>query len=205
MNITISRLSLAGAATLACALAGCGGGNTNAPLPVVGIQQYVQIERLARPAVKELFEKFVDHQTSNAAEPYADSTLQTQIVAFTNALRPPKASVGSNYGTAIASVLYPDEITVDLSQTGRAAYLGKETGGVTGGGSTFGGRDLSDDVIGISLGVVFGKTLGPAATGGLGLQPEDNEENNCLSTENLPTPRTSQTKVATFPYLATPH
>jgi hypothetical protein len=155
---------------------------------------------LSRPAVKELFEKFVDHQISNASEPYADTTLQGEIQSFTDALRPPNATIGSDYGKALAGVLYPNWITADISQTGGAAYLGNETGGATSATkSTFGGRAITDDVIAISLGAVFGGTL-PA----LKLQPEDNEENNCISNDNTPQ-RASQTPPATFPYLAVPH
>jgi hypothetical protein len=188
---------------LSFGLAACGGGNSVNSVPVPGSPagtKYVQIELLARPAVKELFEKFVDHQVTNAAEPYADPTLQGEIQSFTDALRPPNATVGSDYGKVLAAVLYPNWITADLSQTGGAAYLGNETGGATSATkSTFGGRAITDDVIAISLGAVFGGTL-PA----LKLQPEDNEENKCISNDNTPQ-RASQTPTATFPYLAAAH
>jgi hypothetical protein len=184
-------------------LAACGGGNSVNSVPVPGSPagpKYVQIELLSRPAVKELFEKFVDHQISNASEPYADTTLQGEIQSFTDALRPPNATVGSDYGKALASVLYPNWITADISQTGGAAYLGNETGGATSAThSTFGGRAITDDVIAISLGAVFGPTLAA-----LHVQPEDNEENNCISNDNTPQ-RASQTPTAAFPYLASPH
>jgi len=171
-------------------LAACGGsGSSGQTLPGSGsggsatganTTQYKQIELLSRPAVKELFEKFIDHQTTNAAEPYADTTLQTEIQGFTDALRPPSATLGSDYGKALAGVLYPNWITVDVSQTGGAAYLGNETGGATSAThSTFGGRALTDDVV-------------------------DNEEDNCLITDNVAM-GASQAPVATFPYLHAPH
>ena len=195
-------LSLLSIGALGLGLAACGGSSVNTT-PVQGSSlgpKYVQIELLSRPAVKELFEKFVDHQITNAAEPYADPTLQGEIQSFTDALRPPSATLGSDYGKVLAAVLYPNWITADVSQTGGAAYLGNETGGATSATkSTFGGRAITDDVIAISLGAVFGHTL-PA----LGLQPEDNEENNCISNDNAPQ-RASQTPTATFPYLASPH
>jgi hypothetical protein len=175
---------LLGAGTLALALGACGGGGSTSPT--------------APTTNKELFEKFVDHQTTNAAEPYNDPTLQGEIQSFTDALRPPTAS--TDYGKVLASVLYPNEYTVDLSQTGGAAYLGNETGGATSTTkSTFGGRAVTDDVIDISLGAVFGKTL-PT----LGLVGDDGEENNCLSSENLAQAAT-QVPTAAFPYLAVPH
>ena len=196
---TLYALYAAGA--LALAVTGCAGGNsTNLGAPYVAPKAgtYVQIERLSRPAVKELFEKFVDHQISNMTEPYNDPTLQGEIQTFTDALRPPKN--GADYGKVLASVLYPDEYTVDLSQTGGAAYLGNETGGATSATkSTFGGRGVTDDVIDISLGAVFGGTL-PA----LGLVTDDGQENNCLSKENL-AQNPTQVPTGTFPYLAVPH
>jgi len=160
-------------------------------------QHYQQIELLSRPLTKELFERFVDHQTSNAAEPYDDPGLQSQIASFTDTFRRPNVALGSDYGKALASLLYPNEYLVDLSQAGSASYLGVETGGKT--GSTFGGRDLADNVVDTTVGSVFGNTLVT-----LGIQPEDNEENHCLSTQNV-AQRPSQERGPAFPYLATPH
>jgi len=193
-------LSVAGVAAIA--LAGCTGSASTpqAPYSAPAGGMYVQIERLSRPAVKELFEKFVDHQTSNAVEPYNDPTLQGEIQSFTDALRPPTAT--TDYGATLAKILYPDEYTVDLSQTGGAAYLGNETGGATSAThSTFGGRGVTDDVIDISLGAVFGNTLSTLPPLGLA---DDHEENNCLSKENL-AQNATQVPTATFPYLAGPH
>ena len=184
-------------AALAAILAGCTTGNAAVTTGVIAPQSYQQIELLSRPAVKELFEKFVDHQVTNAAEPYSDPTLQGEIQTFTDALRPPNAGKGSDYGKALASILYPNEYAVDLSQSGKASYLGVETGGATGG--KFGGRDIADNVIDISLGAVFGNTLGA-----LGVQPEDNEENTCLTTQHVAM-NASQVRTGTFPYLAAPH
>lgn len=178
-------------------LTACGGGAVATTPIAVPATQYQQIELLSRPAVKELFEKFVDHQTSNAVEPYADPTLQGQIQSLTDALRPPNAALGTDYGKALASILYPNEMTADLSQTGVASYLGVETGGATGG--KFGGRAITDDVIDISLGAVFGNTLGA-----LHVQPEDNQENNCLTKDNVAM-NASQAPTGAFPYLHGPH
>ncbi len=197
MKKQLRLLCTAGA--LGLTLAACNNNNSTPPKPPpINGGSYTQIERLSRPAVKELFEKFVDHQTSNAVEPYNDPTLQGEIQSFTDALRPPKG--GLDYGKALAGVLYPDEYTVDLSQSGGAAYLGKETGGATSATkSTFGGRGPADDVIDISLGAVFGNTL-PT----LGLIGDDGQENNCISKENV-AQNASQAPTATFPYLNTPH
>jgi hypothetical protein len=195
-----SRYIGVAAIALGTLLAGCNGSTNNIPRgpgTVGGKQAYVQIELLSRPAVKEVFEKFVDHQVTNATEPYNDPTLQGEIQALEDALRPPNTNVGSDYGKALASVLYPNVYIVDLSQTGPASYLGVETGGATGG--KFGGRAVTDDVVDISLGALFGNTLAK-----LGVQPEDNEENNCLTTDNVSI-ASSQKPTSSFPYLHPPH
>ena len=204
--------SLTAIGALGLGLAGCGGSNSAVPTvgstglatplptnPPASAASYVQIELLSRPAVKEVFENFNDHKITNAVEPYAGSPadpLQAEIKATENTVRPPAGN--ANFGAALQSVLYPNVYIVDLSNTtDRATYLGVETGGATGG--KFGGRDPGDDVIGISLGVAFGNTLVK-----LGVQPEDNEENACISAENV-TQSPSQTRTSTFPYLAGPH
>jgi len=213
MTNTISRLAAASVAALI--LAACNSAATSVPIssgpirpgplptnPPTSTATYVQIELLSRPAVKEAFENFNDHKTTNKVEPYAGSPadpLQAEIKGTEDTLRPPKATPGgaADYGAALQSILYPNELAVNLAATGNASYLGVETGGATGG--TFGGRDISDDVIGISLGAAFGNTLSA-----LKVQPDDGQENACLSQENV-TQNPSQAKTGAFPYFAPPH
>jgi len=136
---------------------------------------YAQIERLARPAVKEAFESFDNHDKTNRSAPTNDPALADAIVSFTT------TAAGRSAETAgvLKAVLTPDEMLADLSQTGvKAAYLGTETGGAT--GSKFGGRGLSDDVIDISLGAIFGNTVSA-----LKLAPDDGKESKCLTTDNV--------------------
>jgi hypothetical protein len=207
-------IALAALAAGGLGLAACNGSSTSVPPftsgsafatplptnPTTPSGSYVQIELLARPAVKEALENFNDHKTTNAVEPYAGAPadpLFAEIKSTEDTLRPPNAALGTDYGAALQSVLYPNEIAVNLGSTANASYLGVETGGATGG--TFGGRDLGDDVITISLGALFGNTL---AT--LGVQKDDGEENACISRQNTPQ-RGSQAKIASFPYLAPPH
>lgn len=215
-----SIIGLVALGALSLGLAACGN-NNNTSLPVLGngnglatplptnpptsTQSYVQIELLSRPAVKEALESFNDHKVTNSVEPYAGSPtdpLQSDIAATEDLLRPPSSSAGSDYGKALQKVLYPNEIAVDLSNTtDKASYLGVETGGATGG--KFGGRDIADDVINIDLGALFGNTLAK-----LGVQPEDNEENNCLSQQSADVKtlqRSTQANTGTFPYLSPPH
>jgi hypothetical protein len=157
--------------------------------------QFVQIERLSRPAIKEAFQH---HQISNAVEPYQDPTIQSDIVTTEDAIRPPNASVGSDYGKLLSAVLYPDEYLVNLNggaPSGADPYY--FLSGEVDGSSAFGGRAPNDDVIGLELETLFGGVL-PA----LKLQPEDGEENDCLELQNIKSgsdPAKSTT--STFPYL----
>jgi hypothetical protein len=209
-------IGLAALGALGLALAGCNGGSTSVPQfntgsafatplptnPTTPTAAYQQIELLSRPAVKEAFENFNDHKITNKVEPYAGSPtdpLQAEIKGTENTLRPPKSTPGgaADYGTALASILYPNEIAVNLSSADKASYLGVETGGATGG--TFGGRDISDNVIDISLGAAFGTSLSA-----LKVQPDDGQANNCISKQNV-AQAPSQQKTGTFPYLPSPH
>ena len=203
---TIIKLS---AATVAMSLlAACSGSGQSflTPAPTTtgasGLQTYKQIERLSRPAIKEVFEPFQDHQASNAAEPYNDATIQGDITTTEDALRPPIASIQSDYGAFLAKVLYPDEYTVNLNGIAPTAanndpefFLSNEVDGA----GYFGGRAPNDDVIDLELPVLFGGTLAA-----LKLQPEDNQENNCLSSQNI-TEDASKKTTAVFPYLPTAH
>ena len=203
-------------AAFGSALAGCSGGSTtltpfqpHPPGTGGGAVQYVQIERLSRPAIKEVFEPFQDHQKSNAVEPYQDPTIQADIKGTEDALRPPTTYQGksSDYGAGLASVLYPDEYSVNLAGNAPQAgdpdpffFLGNDLNP-----ARFGGRAPNDDVIYLELGSLFGGIL-PA----VGLLPEDNQENTCLSFQNIggamkpggQDPRKLTTN--TFPYLNNP-
>ena len=67
------------------------GGGLATPLPnnpPTSTQSYIQIELLARPAVKEVFENFNDHKTTNAVEPYAGSPADPLDPADPAALTP---------------------------------------------------------------------------------------------------------------------
>ncbi|MBV8638410.1 MAG: DUF4331 family protein [Candidatus Eremiobacteraeota bacterium] len=152
--------------------------------------KYIQIELLSRPAVKEAFENFADHDTTNRTEPYNDPTLQSEIGTFTTTV----AGRSATWASALQSTLYPNEMLVNLtSNATTAAYLGVETNGLT--GSTFGGRALTDDTIKLSLGAIFGNTLTA-----LGV-PDDGKESPCLIDDHVTA--TNQT-TSTFPYAQPP-
>jgi hypothetical protein len=182
----------------------CNGGAANVPAFNNGTTgpgaQYIQLERLARPAVKELFQQFANHdgtnRTSPAAQPLSSQTLYQEIGSFTTTV----AGRDALHASKLQAILIPDEIAADLSNlTDKASYLGVETGGATGG--KFGGRGLPDDVIDISLGAVFGNTLTA-----LGLAPDDGKQSPCLTTDNVPQ-KNAQDNVTplVFPYVGAPH
>jgi Domain of unknown function (DUF4331) len=181
------------------ALAGCSGSSNNGPAT------FTQIDRLARPAVNEVFATVANnrHQVNDTDNPTDDNAqLANDIQLFMTHT----AGRSSAITNAVKSVLVPDVMVVDLSQvTTHAAYLGVETGGVT--GSKFGGRALSDDVVDTSLGVIFGNTI-PA----LGLAPDDGAEIAALTKDNVSAttaPKhfqdgSSGFGAAQFPYLGAP-
>jgi hypothetical protein len=189
----LAAMALAGAVVGGCTSSnvgfnpGNGGGGGSSPPP--GAATYQQIELLSRPAVKEVFEAFADHDTTNRVEPYSDPTLQGMILSFSELFRSKKTA------STLQAVLYPNVMKVDLSQnTTTASYLGYETGGAT--GSKFGGRALADDVVDISLGALFGNTLSA-----LGLIPDDHKEAPCLTTDNV---GYDKNNTLTFPYVQSP-
>jgi len=188
------------------ALAGC---SSSSSTPTVhGQSQYQQIERLSRPAIKEAFESFANHDATNRSTPTNDTQLKSSIQTFLGA--PPNGVANRSAATSafIVGVLIPDEMQADLgvnvagcgtANTPCAAYLGHETGGAT--GTTFGGRWLNDDTIKTSLGIIFGNTV--AALGGA---PDDNAESWCLTDDNLSNGEgTFQSYSATFPYVNAPY
>lgn len=185
------RHILAGVAiggSLALVLTACGG-SINPPNPSAPAK-YQQIELLSRPAVKEVFESFADHDPTNRTEPYNDATISNDIVSFSTTVAGRSAMTAG----ALQSVLYPNEMIVDLSSSSTTAgYLGVETGGKV--GTTFGGRALTDDVVDVSLAAIFGDALSA-----LGVVPDDGKESPCLAAENLPAAQPAYGASKTFPY-----
>jgi hypothetical protein len=198
---SLIRLTGVAAALVGLALTGC---NTSSSLPAVqkhpSAKVYIQIERLSRPAIKEVFENFVNHDATNRTAPTQDSLLSNSIVSFMENV----AGRDVPTSTALEGILTPDEMQADMSvtvancstpNTPCAAYLGIETGGAT--GNKFGGRWLNDDTVAISLGAIFGNTLSA-----LGVVPDDHHESPCLTTDNV---AAAQAYGNTFPYVNTPY
>lgn len=156
--------------------------------------RYKQMDRLARPVVNEVLATvaYDRHKINDEAAPSEDAEeLKYDILNFMT--YPAHRSAATR--EALASVLVPDMLMADLNQSGKAAYLGVETGGATGG--KFGGRALTDDVVDISLGAVFGTTLSD-----LGLVPPDGREIPSLYSDHVG-PEGKRFKDG-FPYLGQP-
>ncbi|MCW3061179.1 MAG: hypothetical protein JWQ02_3000 [Capsulimonas sp.] len=178
----------------ALALAGCSGSDNNGGGGGGSTQTFTQVDRLARPAVNEVFATVANnrHQVNDQNNPTNDpSQLANDIQSFMTGT----AGRSQAITDVVKAVLVPDVMIADLSQGGNATYLGVETGGATGG--TFGGRALTDDVVDTSLGVIFGNTI-PT----LGLAPDDGKEIPTLVSDNVG--RGAKHFTSTFPYLGSP-
>lgn len=160
-----------------------------------------QVDRLARPVVNEVFATVANnrHKINNEISPVNDreeirndiQKFMDEVFDFTPGGRRSQATVD-----VIKAVLVPDVMKANLrASAGTAAYLGVETNGAT--GSTFGGRKLTDDVVDISLGVVFGTTVSD-----LGLAAADGRQVPTLTTDNVGPDGKQFT--GSFPYLGAP-
>jgi hypothetical protein len=206
----------------ALVLAGCAGddsgGSINPPPPPpppgknkqIGVwattsiparSAWEQVDRLARPVVNEVFATFANnrHKVNNEISPVNDSRelegdiqkFMDEVFSFAPEGRRSQATVD-----VMKAVLVPDVLKVDLGvSSSSAAYLGFETGGAT--GSKFGGRALTDDVVDISLGVVFGTTISD-----LKLAPADGKDIPTLTSDNVGPGGKRFTN--SFPYLGDP-
>lgn len=186
-------------------LAGCAGSTNSTPptSSVIGLwattsvqngNVYTQRDRLANPVVNEVFATVANdrHKINDEATPDQDfHELRNDINTFMTTV------AGRSQATAnvVTAVLVPDTMKADLTKSGPAAYLGVETNGATGG--TFGGRALGDDVVDISLGIVFGTTISS-----LSLAPADGNEITTLTSDNVDA--SGKHFTGTFPYLGAP-
>jgi hypothetical protein len=155
---------------------------------------FVQQDRLARPIVNEALATVSNnrHKINNRNNPTDDpNELANDIESFLTF----PANRSRAIKDVIKAVLIPDVMIADLSKSGPASYLGVETNGATGG--LFGGRALTDDVVDISLNIVFGTTISD-----LGLAPADGNEIPALTSDNVgPEAKHFKDK---FPYLGDP-
>jgi hypothetical protein len=177
-RILAFSVALAGFSTLL--VAACSNESQSVPTsPQSSI--YLQVDRLGRPGVKEIFEPYSDHNSSDRAVPLNDQVLQSILTAF------PSVS-GGTAGSAVATTLWPDVLQMNLTGTS-ASYLAIEFG--QGG---FGGRALTDDVMSADLGIAYGGRLG----GTTATRP-------CAATDNVSASAALVSSAhGSFPYLAAP-
>jgi Domain of unknown function (DUF4331) len=191
---------------LAASASGCSGGSGTTPsLTPQGERQrlqstqFQQIERLARPAIKEATQMFAQHEDTNRVSPVQEPLSSQSLFQSIGTFVTQAAGRRSDYATTLQAVLIPDEMAVDLSQnTTKAAYLGVETKGAT--GSAYGGRALTDDVITTDLSAIFGTALSD-----LGLVPADGKQSPCLATDNVPVDAAAKHLTTTFPFVGSPN
>jgi hypothetical protein len=154
---------------------------TSVKTPRLRNRNFAQIERLAVPALNELFMDFKAHNNSNLQTPTKDALHQSQFIqAFVKAIGRPEG-----IANAVISVAIPDVIQADLSKPS-GSYFGTQLG------KNFGGRRPKDDVIDVTASVVFGDAVTGISTGKIpGLTSDNVGPNNA---NFLPT----------FPYLGNP-
>jgi hypothetical protein len=144
-----------------------------------------------------LYITYASHIPYNSGSPENDvGTNGPTIASFLTSAPAGRSAAIASY---VSALLMPDALIGDLSNTsGRASYLGWETGGQLSfdcnglPGTAFGGRALTDDVVDADLGITFGNlatsaTL-TAATPNVGASPppdDGNEKNGANGTPNL--------------------
>jgi hypothetical protein len=154
---------------------------TSVTTPRLPSGNFAQIERLAVPALNELFMDFQAHNNSNLQTPTNDAPNQSQFIKnFVTAIGRPQG-----IADAVISVAIPDGIEADLSKP-TGSYFGTQLA------DNFGGRRPKDDVIDVTLMVVFGSAVTGITAG----------EIPALTTDNVgPNPAFY---LPTFPYLGNP-
>lgn len=185
-----------------------------------GTDTYTQVERLARPAVKEATEDFRNHDITNRSDILDDHVLADSIRSFVTRPVPSGAGRSDSIANALVHTLIPDTIRADLRAGGPARYLAVETNGKSGLPVAvvrlvppsgiygikkalgdpyrhFGGRDPKSPVIDLSLGALYGSILPK-----VGLAHEDHRETPCLTSDN--TTPAAKHGTGDFPYLGTP-
>ncbi|MBD2036903.1 DUF4331 domain-containing protein [Leptolyngbya sp. FACHB-321] len=154
---------------------------TSVKTPRLKNGNYAQIERLAVPALNELFMDFQAHNESNLQTPTGDAANQSQFIrSFVQTIGRP-----AGIADAVISVAIPDVIQADLSKQ-NGTYFGTQLAG------NFGGRRPKDDVIDVTASVVFGSAVTGITQGAIPALTSDNvgpKEANFLPT---------------FPYLGNP-
>jgi hypothetical protein len=201
MRTLLRFLSVSSASAIAlAALAACSNDPTVNPngTDTSGSQiLFKQVDRIGKPGIKMLYIAYSSHIAYNTGTPANDvDTNGPTIASFVTSQPAGRSAAIASY---VSALLMPDALIGDLSNTsGRASYLGWETGGQLSfdcnglPGTAFGGRSLTDDVVDADLGITFGNlatsTTLTAATPNVGASPppdDGNEKNGANGTPNL--------------------
>jgi hypothetical protein len=165
---------------------------------------YRQLDRLARPVANEALATVTGrrHEHNDKDNPTDDADPVNGLVTDIDAYLRFPAGRSTAIRKVIESILVPDVMLADLSQHDGASYLGYEVTQALSGGkkSSFGGRALTDDVIDISLGIIFGDTV-PR----LGLAPDDGAELPSFATDNVGYDHNVKKTLGFFPYVGPPN
>ncbi len=182
------RLALASAvAAVTLAAAGCSD-NNNGTGPTTP-RMFNQVQRLGNPLISEVLLSKRSHGAHGALGPDQDSVVAPEIVSF---ITGPNSVAGrsADYATFLGSVLLPDMLIVQTNKDpSTAGYLSWALA------DGYGGRQLQDDVVDLSLSAVFGDPLG--------MDPAGAQGKEALTTDNVTFDSPGVT--ATFPYLAPPN
>lgn len=148
---------------------------------------FIQRERLGNPLVSEVMIRKAHHHEHNTATPATDvADFTDDLTGFVSGV----AGRDAAYASAIAGALLPDMLVTypkrdNLNPGTQVFWLSWVFGG-------YGGRRLTDDVVDIGLGAIFGSLLGNTNNVSPGLT-SDNVSSNDVAFGG------------TFPYLAPAH
>lgn len=144
---------------------------------------FTQRERLGNPLVSEVMIVKARHHAHNTGTPATDAARFTDdLTRFVTGV----AGRHPAYASTIAGALLPDMLVTYPKRDGTPVFwLSWVFRG-------FGGRSLSDDVVDIGLGALFGSLLGNTSNVTVGLTTDNVDAND-------------KAFGSTFPYLAAPH
>ncbi len=144
-----------GALVLAFATA-CSDSNSTTSPASTDVQTYNQVQRLGNPLVSEVLLMKRDHAFHGSSNPSDDvANFSAKVKAFVATFRP----AATNLQNALAATLLPDVLTIETDQPqSTAGYLSYV---LSSSGKAWGGRNLSDDVVDISLTAIFSPLLDP--------------------------------------------
>lgn len=157
--------------------------DASASVNAEGRRVFEQIERLGNPLVSEVTVVKARHELYNRGNPSTDvSTHTADVSSFVTGV----AGRDDAYAAAIAGALLPDKLMIYPKRDGTPVFwLSWVFGG-------YGGRTLSDDVVDIGLGAIFGDLLG-----------NTNNVTPGLTSDNVPA--NDVPFRTTFPYLGLAH